>query len=83
MILQKVAVPAGFAKFAIVAQNEGESIRLDFDRAFVVGTEDLMKQPNVSMDNVRALKAKIEAASMGALWAGQRYHEEQCPSQTW
>jgi hypothetical protein len=62
VIHQKVSVPPGFAKFATIVQDKGESIHLNFDCAPAAGMEDLMKQPNASMDNVRALHAKIEAA---------------------
>jgi hypothetical protein len=51
-----------FAKFATIVQDKGESIYLNFDCAPAAGTEDLMKQPNASMDNVPALHAKIKAA---------------------
>lgn len=60
--IEKVAVPAGFAKYVTIVQDEGESIHVDFDRAFAVGTEELVSQPNAIMDDVRALKVKIDAA---------------------
>lgn len=64
--LKKVAVPVGFGKYITVIKDKnnkaGETVHLDFCRAFIELSESLMNQPQSSMDDIRALNDKVETA---------------------